>query len=540
MFLPAGGSKARRLAVFLLFLAPLLTGCLALYLGQDTNWDLRNYHWYNAYALLSGRIGFDVVPSQTPAFYNPALDVPFFLLASFLSAKTASFILAAVQGLNFVLLFMLAHATLRIPQAKTKVWACAGIAALGLLGGGGIAQIGTTFYDNITSLGLFGSALLVLRFWPRLNSEAWNKALILAALCGFPAGLMMGLKLPAALFCVGLCGAFLFLTGPLARRFWIAFGFGLGVLAGLAVSLGPWAVFLGTHYGNPLFPYFNDFFASPYAPPVSARDMKFIPTSWYDRLFFPFIFAKSPYRVGEIPWQDFRLPLLYVLLPAALFLRLLFARNKNAPDRFADYVPARYLLWFAVISYLVWLFFFAIYRYALPLEMIAPLLIVLAIGLLPLPTGPRTLLAFFALLAVALSIQPGNWGRREVWLDKAVEAQIPAIEHPADTMILMAGFEPYSHLVPLFPPEIPFVRIQSNFTGPEKESGFNALIRKRIFEHQGSYKILIQPYLIDVAQSALSSFGLTFRTEGCQLVQDFLFNTNLKLCDVTRSQPVKK
>ena len=43
-------------------------------------------------------------------------------------------------------------------------------------------------------------------------------------------------------------------------------------------------------------------------------------------------------------------------------------------------------------------------------------------------------------------------------------------------MILMAGFEPYSHLVTQFPPEIPFVRIQSNFTGPDENKGFNQII----------------------------------------------------------------
>src|SRR5687767_13972866 len=37
---------------------------LNLTLGQDANWDLRNYHWYNAYSFLNGRFGFDVVPAQ--------------------------------------------------------------------------------------------------------------------------------------------------------------------------------------------------------------------------------------------------------------------------------------------------------------------------------------------------------------------------------------------------------------------------------------------------------------------------------------------
>src|SRR3981189_2598068 len=110
--LPPHGNPARPAAFILLFLAPFAIGALALLLGQDANWDLRNYHWYNAYAFLNGRYGTDILPSQTPWFYNPVLDVPFYLLATHVPARVAGFVLGAVQGLNFPLLFMLAYATL--------------------------------------------------------------------------------------------------------------------------------------------------------------------------------------------------------------------------------------------------------------------------------------------------------------------------------------------------------------------------------------------------------------------------------------------
>ncbi len=541
LFLPPPKNKARRLAILFLVLAPFLFGALALYLGQDANWDFRNYHWYNAYALLNGRYDIDLLPAQTPSFYNPALDVPFFLLASSVPAKVAGFILGTVQGLNFILIFMLAHATLRIPSFRQKVLACVGLAALGLLGGGGIAQIGTSFYDNITSLGLFASALLVLRLWQSMQSAAPYKALFLALLCGFPAGLMMGCKLPFVTFCIGLCGAILFVGGPLGRRIWIAFGFGLGVLLGLVLSLGPWALFLYERYGSPLFPYFNNFFGSPLAPDTSARDVQFIPGTWSDRLFFPFIFMKYPTRVGEIPWQDLRIPLLYALLPLAVVSRLLFGRNKHAPDRFADFVATRYLLWLAILSYGVWLFLFAIYRYLLPLEMLAPLLIVLTVGLMPLRLQTRTLLTAFLLLAVTVTVQAGNWGRKEPWLNRAVEATIPEIKNPENTMILMAGFDPYSHVLTEFPPEIAFVRVQSNFASPDEAKGINKIIKDRVLSHKGAFKLLVTRPQFNHAEFALRHFGLTFSPQNCQAVVDHLFDSKLELCDVqkTANKPVK-
>lgn len=535
--LPPKGHRARGLAFFLLVLAPFAFGLLALYLGQDSNWDLRNYHWYNGYALATGRYLFDLLPSQTPFFYNPTLDVPFYLLASRASAKAVAFVLGTLQGLNFVLLFMLAHVSLAVPNPRQKVLVCAVLAAIGMLGAGGIAQIGTTFYDNVTSLGLFLSALLVVRHFHLLIHGAARRAAGIAFMAGFPAGLMMGLKLPSVIFCLGLCFALLLVAGPMRRRLLIGFVFGLGVLAGLAVSLGHWMVFLQTHFGSPLFPYFNNFFESPLAPLTSARDAQFVPGTWVDRLLFPFVFAKEPLRVGEVPWRDFRIPVLYVLLPVAVVLRLLFGRSVQGGDHAATPHAARYLLWAAVISYAVWLFMFAIYRYAVPLEMLAPLLIVFAIGMLPLRLSTRALAAGFVLILLAVTVQSANWGRKDAWLDRAVEADIPPLGDTSNLMILMAGFEPYSHVLTSFPPEVPFVRIQSNFASPDEKKGINALLEERIGGHKGRFMTLIPEWQFTLAETALNHFNLSLLTQSCHKVDDKLFDTKLVLCDVKRHSP---
>src|ERR1700691_250345 len=187
--LPPHYTTSRKCAIGLLIAAPFAIGVVALLLGQDANWDLRNYHWYNAYALLNGRYGFDLLPSQTPWFYNPALDVPFYLLAAHAPAKIAGFALGILQGLNFILLFMMAHAALAVKNARWKIAICAALAGLGMLGGGEIALLGTTFYDNVTSLGFFLSALLVVRYYDRLMTAPEPRAFGLAFLCGLPSGL---------------------------------------------------------------------------------------------------------------------------------------------------------------------------------------------------------------------------------------------------------------------------------------------------------------------------------------------------------------
>ncbi|MDD4615498.1 MAG: hypothetical protein PHW76_00015 [Alphaproteobacteria bacterium] len=535
-FLPEKGQKARQLALALLVFAPFAFGFLALALGQDANWDLRNYHYYNAYAFLNDRHAVDLLPSQTPYFYNPLMDVPFYLLATHAPAMVAGFAQGAVQGLNFVLLFMVAHAVLVIPGAMRKVAVCAALALLGMLGGGGIAQIGTTFGDNITSLGIFASAALIVRHLDRLVSINAHKAFALALVFGIPAGMMVGLKLPSVVYAVGLTGGLLFVGRTWRRGFWLGFAFGVGVLAGCTITLGHWAYFLQTHFGSPLFPYFNNIFHSPLAPLTSARDTQYTPHSFVEYFDMPFLIAKSPFRVGEIEWRDWRLTILYVLLPLCIAVRMLFWRKKAAREALAFPYPARYLLAAFSMAYVVWLVMFSIYRYAVPIEMIAPLLIVLSVGMLPFRNATRALVAGAILIVVAASVQPGNWHRRAAWLDRFVEATIPPLGDTSNLMILMAGMEPYSHLVPLFPPEIKFVRIQSNFSSPEQDKGINELIRARVEAHLkdgGRFMILIPTWQKKAAADAVSFFGLKVVPDKCQSVTDLLFDdSSLSLCPV--------
>ncbi|MGB9152897.1 MAG: hypothetical protein WCD70_07395 [Alphaproteobacteria bacterium] len=536
-FLPPQGQRARRLAIVLLCFAPFAFGILALALGQDSNWDFRNYHFYNAYAFLNNRYAQDLLPSQTPYFYNPLLDVPFFVLATHAPARVAGFALGFVQGLNFILLFIIAHVALIVPNQRHKVIVCAALATLGMLGGGGIAQIGTTFGDNITSLGALLSAALIVRHLERLSIDRTTRVCGLVFAFGIPVGLMVGLKLPSVIYAIGLCGGLLFTRGEKRRRgVLLSFAFGFGVLAGIAVTLGPWAVFLERNFGSPLFPYFNDIFRSPLEPPVSARDIQYVPQTLRDALLTPFIFMHSPFRVGEIPWRDWRIPLLYVLLPLAIVLRLFFGRNRAPTDALASRDAARYLLTSFSIAYLVWLLMFSIYRYAVTLEMISPLLIVFAVGMLPLKLPTRALVAAFLLAVVSASVQAGDWGRRTVWLDHFVEAGIPDLGDTSHLMILMAGIDPYSHLVPEFPSQIAFTRIQSNFSSPEEDKGINRLIHERVDAHRqqgGRFMMLIPNWQLSGAENALSYFDLKLGPEACQSVTDRLDNdTPVSLCPV--------
>jgi len=159
---------------------------------------------------------------------------------------------------------------------------------------------------------------------------------------------------------------------------------------------------------------------------------------------------------------------------------------------------------------------FCIYRYAIALEMLAPLLIVLSIAQVPLPILTRWIVALTLLVSIQISTQPANWGR-VAWGTHWIEAaDMPNIPNPDHTMILMGGYQPFSHIVSLFPPQIPFIRIQSNFTQPQQiDNHYNDLMKMRVAAHKGPLYMMSTPPDRKIADEALDSYGLQLSWESC-------------------------
>ena len=531
--LPTTDRRARLIAYAFLLLAPPAYGLFAIGLGMDANWDLRNYHWYNAYAFLNGRIGIDLLPAQMPTFYNPLLDVPFYWLASTLSAPVAGFLWSALQGLNLSLLFLLAHATLRVGTPGRRVALAAALALMGGLGGGTLGLLGTTFHDNMVSLGVLGALVVVAGGLPGLLDGPAPRAFGRVALAGLLAGAAMGLKNPTVIYAVGLCLAFLALPARPWRRLWLAFFFGIGVLGGLALFAGFWMAHLWHDYGNPVFPHMNHVFKSPFAAISDYVNVAFFPPSMLERLFFPLFFTFAPLKVGEVPFLDLRVLILFVLVPVAAALALLAKVFRLRSEPLADPAASRFLLTAVAVTYALWVVMFCIYRYLVPLEILAPLAIVMAAGLLPVARGAKLAVAGVLLVLAQATMQPANWGRVP-WSARWVEAEVPPIEAPEDTMVLMAGYWAISHVIPEFPARVRFVRIQSNFLQPDSVgNGYLALLKDKVGAHRGRFLMLSTIPDTAGAAKAAALLGLRVDQRDCRAIPNNL-GEPLNLCAVQR------
>lgn len=487
---------ATRLILFCL--APVICGLLALLYGMDGSWDLRNYHYYNGWALLHGHVERDMLVSQVPSFYNPVLDVPFAWAAGFLDARVIAFLLGMIHGADFILLTLLGEELLSEQNDHRRFTLAALLAAAGCAGAVALSEIGTVFYDNVTSLGLIGSLLLLTRRWERITAGLRRDAVI----AGLPIGLAFGLKQTMVPFLGGI-GLALLLTLPASwpKRIGAAFFFGLGALAMTIAGGGGWMAHLWAAYGNPLFPYFNEIFHSPWGQAGDYRDVYYQPHDLLHWLFFPFYFTFDSRTAAEVTFFDARVLALFLLIPAGAFLGA-FKKPRNA-----------LLLTTIAIAYVAWLKLFSIYRYLVVLEMLAPLAILLICETLPPRRGRFVGLAIVLLLCA--STRPANWIRFP-FTAHAVEVAPPRINDPAHTLVVIAGHEPLSFLIPAFPDSMRFLRIDSTFTNPDQTSiPFNKVMKDQIDRHEGPILALFIPIEKHDVIKRLGNDGLELVEDSC-------------------------
>jgi hypothetical protein len=164
----------------------------------------------------------------------------------------------------------------------------------------------------------------------------------------------------------------------------------------------------------------------------------------------------------------------------------------------------------------VWLKIFGIYRYLLPLEMLAPLGIWLLIDTLPWRQSTKNYAAMCCAVLLLVTLRPGNWGRVS-WGDEYFGVKPPPLADPAHTMVLMTGVDPMAYIIPFFPEPARFVRIQSYFTGPsDAPNGFDRHMQRLIAEHRGPLYVLYRSYEEEQSRDALQAYGLAIDANDCQ------------------------
>jgi len=368
-------------------------------------------------------------------------------------------------------------------------------AVVALRGPAAVSLLGTTFGDNLVSI-LALLALLLLLEAPGLPSAGR----VVAA--GVLAGGAAGLKLTYGLFLPPL-GIVVLHVAWQRRRWSLPPAFGVAVLAGLMLTAGYWGEQLWTRFHNPLFPFANSLFRSPYHGPADFQDLRWRAHGWRDVLATPPDMAMGrTERFQEVPFRDGRYLILVVVAAAAAARRLGSAAQRGpwspAATRLLLYFAAAFALWLASVRY---------YRYFVVGEFLAPVVVVALLSF----ALPRLLQVAWVALALAIIMTSGtdDWGRIS-WADDWYDVRIRDRTVPPHSIVLVGGGL-LSYALPSFPPGTRFFGL----IGYQTE-GFDTLISREVRRHSGPILLLGRE---DVALvTPLARFGLE-RTEDCAKIR---------------------
>ena len=440
-------------------IVPLCFGLISLLLGADRSYDLLNYHIYDAFAFLHGRIDLDLAPAGFQSYFNPLLDLLYYSMAVHWPGWLTGFTMGLLHGLNFVLLLGIARRALPDLPDEDRNRLPLLLALAGCLTSNFLSELGNSMGDNTTALLELAALYTVLAGWERLR-EGNRRAVGVVLLAGALAGVGAGLKLTNGSYALALCAGLLVLPCRPWQRIKLSSLFAAGVLVGIALS-GYWYFFLWRHFGNPLFPQYSVIFPNELTRPVGTIDTHWTPKGIAATLSWPFLFSLDSLRVGQIHLRQILWPLLYVLFLLWGVLRL-FRRLRPGVD---DDRRQLYVLVYVGVGFVLWMKVFGVFRYLVPVELTGPLAVFLVLRrCFEYPLARR--IAAWSLAAATLVVVVGGtstWGH-EPWKDPMFSAEIPPLEDPsATTVMVMGGDTPYAWLVTQFPQEVAFLGLRPAF-----------------------------------------------------------------------------
>jgi hypothetical protein len=357
------------------------------------------------------------------------------------------------------------------PASKNEV-ALAIAILLGISGVSVVGQIGMTTNDVATA-SIMMCAILACTIGLREKTRLYFTAKYLAV-GGFFCGLAVGSKLSVAVFGLALFLSTLIslLTGSKTNFTYSLCAFIFAAILGCAITGGFWHYFLWREYQNPFFPYFNDYFQSPFAETRKLIDYRFRAITVSKLLSLPFFIAKkNTLLVAEGTFADPRLLIGYIsiiLITVVSFYR----KIKKNVVRVPSFLPTHMIVFFIalwVLGYGFWAYLHGIHRYAVILEPLSVVLLLILIDLFK-PSRKVFLIAIAVIFITTFSqTKYMGWGRLYGYGINTLDVQPPPIENNSLVVMLSDG-EALSYLIPFFNPMVKFAYPKNNLMDPKNNN----------------------------------------------------------------------
>lgn len=450
MSLSKYNTRKAYLASMMIF--PIFFGLWSLMLGQDRNEDLANYHLYNAFAFLNDKLNIDFSVGSIQSYFNPILDLPYFWLIQNTPPQMVSFFMGTLHGLIYIPLAIIIKKIIFFKANKSH-YIVIFLALAGCLTGNFLAGLGNSMGDNLTALIEIVSFALIIYYWEDINNSS-QKAIVILLFSGLISGAGLALKLSNVPFAMSMCIALLLSSNTdLKKRFSISLLFGIGVLIGMGIFGGFWYQTMWQKFHNPVFPLYSNIFPNAFLSFDDYSESQFGPKTIIEYIFFPFVSAFDYHRAGRGLIHQFIWPLLETL--CILILINNFYIRKILID-----AREKFLFYFVLFAYLIWMILLSYQRYIVTIELLTPIVLYLLISLLNPNKNNWKLIKTIVILSILITLIGGfgTFGHSS-YKKYALEAEIPIIEFPEKSSVLMPDKSPIGWLVTLFPKDLAFIRL---------------------------------------------------------------------------------
>lgn len=228
-----------------------------MYLGHlGISWDALNHHFYLGWSAEQPRLSLDYLPAGYQSYQYPYLYWPVYKLAfAGASGTTAGVVLALLNTTAIPPVWMIARNCIPGTDAFSSAMRFTAV-LLAFLSGVVLSLFDATSNDLLAGIPLIWAYALALQ----PVGEHGDGAMRHAMLSGAAAGMAVAFKLSNGPLAIVLPLLWLWPEGSPMRRISRSIAAGLVLLASYALFYGYWGWELWTHFGNPIYPMYDEWF----------------------------------------------------------------------------------------------------------------------------------------------------------------------------------------------------------------------------------------------------------------------------------------
>lgn len=333
--------------------------------------DWLDYHYYNSWQFLTNRYNMDFMAANFRSYFPPFIDIPQYLLINKLNNHPFLFIfIEQFDNAFFVfIVYKIINFLLDLETVYEKRL-CTIFSIVYIFLSPIMFKVLNFGYNDAKISSLVAlSVYIILKNVYKIHSLKRDKAILLS---GIILGFALGLKYTVCVYVLALILCFFFLRKRIEGSKSLIINFIIGVAISFLLVDGYWWLFLYKHFGNPLFPYFNEFFHSPYVDLNSLfiADYSIIrPKNVIEFIFYPFMTNNKWFHGFSDPSIfDIRYAFAYIavfILGLKLYLRSRNIKNYNYITKAMNDENLAFLLLLLFNSCVINLLAFGLYRFVI-------------------------------------------------------------------------------------------------------------------------------------------------------------------------------